>query len=197
MMRHKMLILLGSPRKNGNSAALAEKVGEGARAAGATVDTVYLNGLSIKPCQGCEKCQRDDATGCSVNDDMTPLYAKLREADSVVVASPVYWFNVSAQTKIFIDRLYAVGVGQKNIFKGKNFAFLMTYADPDPFVSGAVNALRSFQDICRHLEATVAGMVYGSAGGPGEIKGNADLMDQAYMLGRRLAALPVSITKPD
>ncbi len=194
MMPHKMLILLGSPRKNGNSAALAEKVGEGARAAGATVDTVYLNGLNIKPCQGCEKCQRDDARGCSVDDDMTPLYAKLREADSVVIASPVYWFHLSAQTKIFIDRLYAVGVGRNNIFKGKSLALVLTYADPDPFVSGAVNALRSFQDICRHLDATLEGMVYGSAGSPGEIKGNPVVMDQAYLLGRHLAALPVSKT---
>jgi multimeric flavodoxin WrbA len=185
-----MLILLGSPRKNGNSSALAEQLARGARDAGATVDSVYLNGLTIKPCQGCEKCQRDDATGCAVDDDMTPLYAKLMEADVVVMASPVYWFNVSAQTKIFIDRLYAVGVGQNNIFKGKHFAFVMTYADPDPFVSGAVNALRSFQDICRHIEATVAGMVYGSACGPGEIKGNSEVMDQAYLLGRRLAANP-------
>jgi multimeric flavodoxin WrbA len=189
-----MLILLGSPRKNGNSAALAEQIGKGAQVAGAMVDIVYLNGLNIKPCQGCEKCQRDDATGCSVDDDMTPLYAKLREADSVVIASPVYWFNVSAQTKIFIDRLYAVGVGRNNIFKGKRFALALAYADPDPFVSGAVNALRSFQDICRHIDATLEGMVYGSAGSPGEIKGNPVVMDQAYSLGRHLASITVSKT---
>jgi multimeric flavodoxin WrbA len=125
---------------------------------------------------------------------MNQLYPKLEEADSVVIASPIYWFNISAQTKIFIDRLYAVGVGQNNIFSGKKFAFILSFADPDPFVSGAVNALRSFQDICRYVGATIEGMVYGSADSAGEIKGNQDVMEKAYLLGNHLATLQVSET---
>jgi multimeric flavodoxin WrbA len=116
------------------------------------------------------------------------LHAKLKAADSVVLASPVYWFNLSAQIKIFIDRLYAVGVGQRNIFQGKNFALVLTYADADPFTSGAVNALRSFQDMCRYLDANIEGMVYGSAWGAGEIKGKKDVMEQALALGKQLAS---------
>jgi len=112
------------------------------------VETVYLNGLNIKQCQGCEKCQQDSFVGCAIEDEMNQLYSKLQNADSIVVTIPIYWFNMSAQTKIFIDRLCAVGVGQTTILKGKNFAFILSFADPDPFVSGAVNALRSFQDIC-------------------------------------------------
>jgi multimeric flavodoxin WrbA len=89
---------------------------------------------------------------------------------------------MSAQTKIFIDRLYAVGVGKKNILKGKNIGIILTFADPDPFISGAVNALRSFQDICRYLGADIAGMVYGSANEAGEIKNNNDVMEKAFIL---------------
>ncbi len=188
-MKPKILILLGSPRKKGNSALLAAQVSKGAKAKGAEVETVYLNGLNIKPCQGCEKCQQEVSNGCAIDDDMNQLYPMLKEADSVVIASPIYWFNISAQTKIFIDRLYAVGVGQNNIFKGKNLAIILSFADPDPFVSGAVNALRSFQDICQYLEANLEGMVYGSAGGAGEIKENDKLMDQAILLGLHLATL--------
>ena len=77
----------------------------------------------------------------------------------------------------------------KNIFKGKNFAIILTYADPDPFVSGAVNALRSFQDICRYLGANIEGMVYGSAYGAGEIKENQDVMEKALLLGKHLATI--------
>ena len=188
-MTPKILIVLGSPRKRGNSATLAATVAQGAIDSGAAVESVYLNGLNIKPCQGCEKCQQESFIGCAIEDEMNQLYSKLQEADSVVVASPVYWFNISAQTKIFIDRLYAVGVRQKNIFKGKNFAIILTFADPDPFVSGAVNALRSFQDICRYLGANIEGMVYGSASGAGEIKEKQDVMEKAVLLGQHLATI--------
>lgn len=188
-MNSKILIVLGSPRKKGNSATLAAKVAEGAIADGAKVESVYLNGLNIKPCQGCEKCQQESFVGCAIQDEMNQLYSKLQEADSVVVASPIYWFNVSAQTKIFIDRLYAIGVKRKNIFKEKNFAIILTFADPDPFVSGAVNALRSFQDICRYLGANIEGMVYGSARLAGEIKKKQDVMEEAVKLGQHLATI--------
>jgi multimeric flavodoxin WrbA len=188
-MNSKILIVLGSPRKKGNSATLAAKLAEGAIAHGADVETIYLNGLDIKPCQGCEKCQQESFVGCAIEDEMAPIYSKLREADSIVVATPIYWFNISAQTKIFIDRLFAVGVGQKNIFKGKRFAIILSFADPDPFVSGAVNALRSFQDICRYLGANIEGMVYGSACDAGEIAEKQDVMEKAAILGKHLAAI--------
>ena len=190
-MNPKILIVLGSPRKKGNSATLAAKVAENAIADGAEVETIYLNGLNIKPCQGCETCQQESFNGCATEDDMNQLYLKLQEADSIVIASPIYWFNISAQTKTFIDRLYAVGVGQKNIFKGKNFAIMLSFADADPFMSGAVNALRSFQDICRYVEANIEGIVYGSAGDAGEIKGKQDVMEEAAQLGKHLAAISV------
>ena len=188
-MNPRILIVLGSPRKKGNSATLAAKVAEGAIADGADVETVYLNGLNIKPCQGCEKCQQESFNGCDIEDEMNQLYSKMQKADSVVVASPIYWCNISAQTKIFIDRLYAVGVGQKNIFKGKNIAIILTFADPDPFTSGAVNALRAFQDICKYVGANIEGMVYGSASGAGEIKENQDVMEKAVLLGKHLATI--------
>jgi multimeric flavodoxin WrbA len=120
---------------------------------------------------------------------MTPLYSKVQQADSLVIASPVYWFNFSAQTKIFIDRLFAVGVGTRNIFKGKSTAVILTYADPDPFAAGAVNALRSFQDMCKYLGANIEGMIYGSAWGAGEIKDKPGVMEKASALGKHLASI--------
>ncbi|MCP3891934.1 MAG: flavodoxin family protein [Desulfobulbaceae bacterium] len=188
-MSAKILIVLGSPRKKGNSATLGAKVAEGAIAEGADVETIYLNGINIKPCQGCNKCQQNTFKGCTIKDEMHLLYSKMKDVDSIVVASPIYFFNISAQTKIFIDRLYAVGVGEKNIFKGKNFAIILSFADPDLFTSGAVNALRSFQDICRYLGATIEGMVYGRASGAGEIKEKQGVMEKAVLLGKHLATL--------
>ena len=186
-MGKRIVVLLGSPRKKGNSSTLAEQVSKGALSEGASVEAYYLNGMNIRPCQACMKCQEDGSPGCAVKDDMQTLYPQLKEADVIVLASPIYWFNISAQTKTFIDRCYAVGVGERNIFKGKRFAFLLSYADADPFSSGAVNALRSFGDMCNYLEAEIAGMVYGSAGDPGEIRKNGTLMEEAYQMGCTLA----------
>lgn len=186
-LKQKILILLGSPRKNGNSAALAEKVRQGALENGAIVETVYLNGMKIKPCQGCQQCQKNGADGCTIKDDMNLLYPLIRESKSIVIASPIYWFNLSAQTKIFIDRLYAIGVGQKNILNDKSFSILLSFADPDVFDSGAVNVLRSFQDMCKYLGTTIDGMVYGHANIAGEIKENQQLMEKAFLLGEHIA----------
>ncbi len=191
VVAQRVMVILGSPRRNGNSAILADQVAEGARNKGAAVESFYLNGLNLKPCQGCERCQQGDANGCVVDDDMHRIYPVLRESDSIVIASPVYWFNVSAQTKVFIDRLFAVGVGKKNLLAGKKFVIILTYGDADPFVSGAVNALRSFQDMFRYLGATIEGMLYGSAFDAGEIRNNADLMERAYLLGNQLATGPL------
>lgn len=188
-MGSKVLIVLGSPRKDGNSAILARAVADAATGAGADVESVYLNALNIKPCQGCCKCQDESFVGCAVDDDMGPLYPMVQAADALVIASPVYWFTYSAQTKIFIDRLYAIGVGPNNVLKGKSTALILTYADADPFSSGAVNALRSFQDMCGFLGANIEGTVYGSAWKPGEIEDKQDVMDKASALGKQLAAL--------
>ena len=83
---------------------------------------------------------------------MAPLYSKLRQAEAIVIATPVYWFTVSAQTKLFMDRWYAMGGDEGYPFKGKKFGIILTYADEDPFRSGAVNALRTFQDALGFVE---------------------------------------------
>ena len=119
---------------------------------------------------------------------MQKLYPKLRNADAIVVASPIYWFTISAQTKLFMDRWYALGSDEGYELAGKRFGIVLTYADADPFVSGAVNALRTFQDAFHFLKAEFVGMVYGSAWKAGEIRRNKQLLKEAYELGKKLAA---------
>jgi multimeric flavodoxin WrbA len=91
-----VVVLLGSPRKKGNSTVLAKQIIHGVESVSAKVETVYLNGLNIKPCQGCYACKKKNSTGCAVDDDMQSLYPKLVESDAWVIASPVYWFSMSA-----------------------------------------------------------------------------------------------------
>lgn len=184
----KVLVLLGSPRKNGNSAILAERIAQGAKASGAEVEYVFLQELTIAPCRSCYACQKKGARKCAVDDDMQSLYPKLIAADAWVIASPVYWFNMSAQTKIFMDRLFALPAYQKDAFYGKRIAIAMTYGDVDPFASGCINALRCFQDAFGYTKSKIVGMVYGSALGAGEIKKNDALLKEAQDLGKKLFA---------
>jgi multimeric flavodoxin WrbA len=187
MRGKKVLVFLGSPRKNGNSALLAKRVMDGAKAAGASVESFYLHGMKIKPCTACDACRGQGQRDCILKDDMAPLYSKLRKADAIVIATPVYWFTVSAQTKLFMDRWYAMGGEAGYPFKGKKFGIVLTYADEDPFSSGAVNALRTFQDALGYVGAEIVGMVYGSAEKAGDIKKNKSLLKKAYQLGKDLA----------
>jgi multimeric flavodoxin WrbA len=88
-MTNKILILKGSPREKGNSATLAERCADGAREAGASVESIYLHGLDIRACDGCDLCTEGS---CIIEDDMKPIFPKLADADAIVLASPIYWF---------------------------------------------------------------------------------------------------------
>ena len=187
MEAKKILVLLGSPRKKGNTAALADQIIAGAESAGATAERIFLHGKDISPCQACYACQRPESEGCAIDDDMQVIYRKLLDADAWVFASPVYWFSMSAQTKLCLDRCFALLAFGKDVFVGKKIAIAMSYGDADPFISGCVNALRTFQDAFRYAGAKMVGMVYGSAEKPGEIESNQSLMQEAEALGQKLA----------
>ena len=182
----QVLVILGSPRRMGNSAALAARISRGAESAGAEVENLFLQDLEISPCRGCDTCQQHDSKGCAIKDDMQEIYPKLIRADAWVIASPVYWFTMSSQTKIFMDRCYALPAYAENPFVGKLVAIAMSYGDVDPVKSGCVNALRTFQDAFSYTRSNLVGMVYGSAMGAGEIENNGALMKEAEELGRQL-----------
>jgi multimeric flavodoxin WrbA len=184
----KVLVLLGSPRKKGNSAILADQIAQGAKAVGARVETLFIHGMKISPCKSCYACQKPNSKGCSIKDDMQEVYKKLREADAWVIASPVYWFTVSAQTKLWMDRCFALLPYAKEVFADKRIAIAMSYGDNDPFKSGCVNALRTFQDAYGYVQACIVGMVYGSAMDAGEIRKNEALMKEAEDLGAQLVS---------
>jgi multimeric flavodoxin WrbA len=192
MGKTRLLIVKGSPREYGNSATLAGQVAAGAEAAGAEVESYYLHGMRIQACDACDFCQGEADIGCVIEDDMQLLYPKIREADALVYASPVYWFTISAQLKLFMDRCYGLGGGSDYIgdhaLAGKRIGVLLTYGGDDPFDSGAINAIRTFQDAFNYIPAEIVGMVYGYASGAGEIRDNRALMQRAYELGVKLGS---------
>ncbi len=182
----RVLILTASPRKNGNSTILALKAAEGVNANGGVADVVSIGNLEIAPCNACDVCRDKPEEGCVFKDDMQPLYQKIKDAQGIIFATPVYWFNVSAQMKLFIDRTYAIKDGGNYAFTGKDVGVILAYEDEDVFVSGGINALRSFQDIFAYVKANLVGMVYGSADKAGDVQTNGELLRKAYDLGRKI-----------
>lgn len=98
--------IYGSPRPNGNTDKMLDAFLDGAREAGARVDTIYVRKLSLQGCIGCGGC--DETGQCVVQDDMQNVYPLLEEADGIVLASPVYFYNVTGQVKLLIDRCQAL-----------------------------------------------------------------------------------------
>jgi multimeric flavodoxin WrbA len=186
-MSDYVLILKGSPRENGNSSALAEKVAAGVKDSGAEVESLSLHEMDIRPCDACDSCQETGGV-CVIKDDMQSLYPKLKRASAIVVASPVYWFTISAQSKLCIDRWYAFQTPQGSELRGMKFGFILTYGDVDLYTSGGINAIHTFESMCRFLHGDMVGMVYGSADKPGEVVNQPELMEKAYQLGRKLVA---------
>lgn len=133
----KMVCLLGSPRKNGNSATVAARLMSRAEELGAEVETIYLNGLNYRGCQGCYAC-KNGAEVCVVQDDLTPVLEKVRKADALVLASPVYYGDVPGQLKAFIDRTFSYLTPKyyarkdcSRLEPGKGFAMILTQGHLD------------------------------------------------------------------
>jgi multimeric flavodoxin WrbA len=101
-----IVCLLGSPRPKGNSVVLAQALCRAAEGAGARVTTFALNKLDYRGCQGCLACKKD-AQACVLDDGLTPVLAAVRACDVLVLATPVYFGEVTAQLKGFIDRTFS------------------------------------------------------------------------------------------
>ena len=179
----KIVVVLGSPRKKGNSAILAYSAIEGIIAANGIYEVFYLNGMNIRPCQACELCKSNSNKKCIINDDMQLIYPKLDAADSLLLASPIYMFSVTAQLKLFMDRCHA----NTQALSGKKIGILLTYGDPNEKTSGVMNAVNTLTDEYNYTHSRIVGILYGSANEKGTIVSNTQLMGQAFELGKMLA----------
>ena len=177
----KTVVILGSPRKDGNSAILAYKAIEGIIAAKGTYEVFYLNSMNIRPCQACEFC-KNKSEQCIINDDMQLIYRKLNEANAILIASPIYMFSVTAQLKLFMDRCYA----STRTLVGMKIGALLTYGDSNESTSGVLNAVNTLKDEYNYSQSEVVGIFHGNAYEKGEIILNTQLLGKAYELGKML-----------
>lgn len=178
-MSKKLLILSGSPRKGGNSDLLCDEFAKGAEKAGHSVEKLRIAEMNISYCRACYACKANDK--CIIQDDMSKILEKMIEADVLVLASPVYFYSVSAQLKALIDRTVARWTEVKN----KEFYYIITAADEEKAsAKSTLGCLRGYADCVEGAveKAVIYGMgVYEK----GEIK-NHPAMLEAYEAGKNL-----------
>ena len=141
----KTLIITCSPHKDGTSARLAESFKKGAAAAGHIIKEFDAGHKKISPCLACYGCI--ESGKCVIDDDMAELVPLIEEADAIIFTTPIYYYNVSAQLKLVIDRLFALG---DSIHKNKSAALLMTMEDDT--TESSEGPIASFKGFTGYME---------------------------------------------
>lgn len=182
----KILAVVGSPRRGGNTDILLSKIADGARAGGAEVETIQLGGLQVRECDGCHACWR--GRPCSKDDDMRAIYPKIAASDAIVFGTPVYWYGPTALMKGFIDRfVYFNCEANRPQVRGKKAAVAVVLEENREETWKPV--VEFFERSLAYLEMALAGtIVVPGVGIKGAIRGKPEQLEEALRLGQRLAA---------
>lgn len=173
----KIVVLVGSMRKGGNTDLLAKSFVDGA-SKNNEVEIVSVADYNVKPCIGCNSCFTREDNKCFQNDAMTSIYDKLITTDILVIASPVYFYGISAELKAIIDRLHTP---MRNKFHIKKLALLLVGAAELPNLFDAIKL--QYQMVIDYFNLENAGMILvRGVKEKGDITGNIALRE-AYDLG--------------
>jgi multimeric flavodoxin WrbA len=186
----KVLGIYGSPRKGGNTDLLLDRILEGAQAAGAEVDSIYVRKLKISGCRECGSC--DDTGECVIEDDMQTVYPLFREADVIFLASPNFFYNVTAQVKLLIDRSQAMWSKRllekkpeqrRNYDSGKGYLICIGATKGKNLFVGVELTVKYFFDA---LDMTYeGGLLIDKVEEKGAILKHPDALDRGFDLGKR------------
>lgn len=173
----RIIVLVGSMRKGGNTDLLAKAFAEGA-SKNNIVEVLSVADYKVNPCIGCNSCFTRKGNQCFQEDDMDKIYSKLKMADMVVVASPVYFYGISAQLKAIVDRLHTP---MRNEFPIKKLALLLVGAATLPELFDSIKL--QYQLVLNFFHLEDAGMVFvRGVKDKGDIK-KTEALKEAYNLG--------------
>lgn len=181
----KLLAILGSPRKGGNTDILTERILEGAREAGLETETIALRSQKIAPCIGCEKCWQIDGRPCAFKDDMP--YDAIAAADVLVFSTPVYWYAPTAIMKALIDRLVPFNRPQgRPLIQGKRAILVTAYEEEGP--TAAEPLVRMFELSFEYLGLKFTDRLIVDGLGPkGAVLDKPEPLQTAHRIGLNLA----------
>jgi len=177
----KLLAIVGSPRLKGNTNYLVDQALEEAATLGAETEKIVLSQYAVNPCLGHDDCASFDA--CQQKDDAGWILDRLCEADGVILATPVYYYNVSAQMKTFIDRNYFL---YKHGIKSRARAVGVIVVAGSEGIEDTLHTLKQFIDEPFDVEEDKIFIAYGYADRLGEAKNNRPLVEKARKLGRQM-----------
>lgn len=177
----KIVVITGSPHRDGTSAFMAKEFIEGANTAGHDVYRFDATFKKVHPCIGCDKCECEK-NPCVFQDDMNELYSKLKEADGVVYVSPLYYHNISAQLKTIIDRYH--GIDDLIRGTGKKVFTIITAAYPEDWVFDGVKA--TIKTTTRYLGWKDCGGIFAYGCYQKADIQRTDYLRQAFELGKNL-----------
>lgn len=189
-MAKRILILLGSPKKDGNTAILVNWFCEGLKAGNAGIEIVNTAFLKYKSngCTSCRACQKIKEYECVINDEATPVLKKMAEADIIAMATPLYFFSASAQLKLIFDRMFSLykwdndtGVMQ-TVLKGKTLVLIAS-----AFEDAGLDALeKPFVLTAEYTGMKFKSLLIPNAGVSGAIKDNNKIKSKAIAFGRKI-----------
>ncbi len=181
----KILGIIGSPRRNGNTHVLVSKIVDGAEKQGFEKELVFLNDLKIEECNGCHSCWKTEK--CVKRDDMSNnLYQKIIESSVIVFGTPVYWYGPTALMKGFIDRfVYFNSPQNREKIKNKRAIIAIPFEEEDENTVAPV--VTFFEKSLGFLEMRLVGkIVVPGVTLRGEVKDKTEIMEKAYQLGNTL-----------
>ncbi len=184
-----VVIIFGSPRKNSNTHILVEEAQKGLVDRGVRCEIFYLNEMDIKGCQACYYCKKNNVAECVVKDDMQKIYKAINKADGILVATPIYFGGVSAQTKAWLDRMFPyIDINVNSLIsKGKKAAFIFTQNQPYPdLFTGHIDTIKSMIGyVGFEIKGSLLAYNLDKDYKP-MVTENKEIMNEAYALGRDL-----------
>ncbi len=180
----RVLGVVGSPRKRGNTSILVDRVLEGAEKEGALTETIFLGEMEIAECNGCLVCWQGEE--CCRQDDMNAVYPRIIESDALVFGTPVYWYGPTALMKAFIDRFVYFNCPENRArIRGKSAAIAVPFEEETIETAGLLEPF--FRRCCEYLELNFVGSILvPGVGEAGAVLGKPERLQEAFELGRRL-----------
>lgn len=184
----KVVALLGSPRKNGNSSRLAKTILDQFDSNENEIHTIHLSDSHIAPCRGCFYCRKSEQ--CVIHDDMSHIVETVKNADIVIISSPVYFIQITGQVKQMMDRLYPLLLGEPGKYHlGYNPKdTVVIYSQGHPIDTAQADYFLHVKNALGMLGLHVVdSLVCVSANDPGSLEQQPELIQRAVSLGKQLS----------
>lgn len=176
----KIIVLMGSPNKNGSTAILVDSFVQGANEAGHNCEVIDICRANIHPCTGCVRCGYEGP--CVQKDDVDAIRSKLLSADMVVFATPLYYYGMTAQLKTVVDRFCAYNSSLNS--RHLKSALLTVAWNADDWTFDALTA--HYKTLVRYINFADQGMVLGYGCGTPAMTRRSRYLKEAYQLGKHL-----------